>query len=168
MVWLDCGHFLQVRAGGWGRSMLCSNLLICLGVHWGPTSPERLFQTRTRFLYGIEQTFFKWDPPAFLKSGGTPLKKIRLVHRDPPTVMHCAPIFLDLGSLRSNKPVLELGPLQIHSFQTGSRFAPDPLRSKADQFRSTQICQNFPQIRPDLTKVTMIPLILYETIHSMP
>ena len=65
--------------------MLCSNLLIFLGVHWGPTSPERLFQTRTRFLYGIELTFFNWDPPAFLKSGGTPLKKIRLVHRDPPT-----------------------------------------------------------------------------------
>ena len=77
--------FLQVRAGGWGRSMLCSDLLIFLGVHWGPTSPERLFQTRTRFLYGIELTFFKWDPPAFLKSGGTPLKKIRLVHRDPTT-----------------------------------------------------------------------------------
>ena len=43
-------------------------------------------------------------------------------------VMHSAPIFMDLGSIRSNGQNLELDPLQIHEFPIGSRFDPDPIQ----------------------------------------
>ena len=51
-----------------------------------------------------------------------------LVLRHYDTVMHSAPIFMDLGSIRSNGQNLELDPLQIHEFPIGSRFDPDPIQ----------------------------------------
>ena len=52
------------------------------------------------------------------------------------SVMYSAPIFLDLGSIRSNWEKLDLDPLQIHNLPVGSRFDPDPIRSRADCFSS--------------------------------
>ena len=75
-------------------------------------------------------------------------------------VMYSAPIFLDLGSIRSNWEKLDLDPIQIHNLPVGSRFDPDPIRSRSLHF---YICID----PPISTKIHPIQQVFFQTDKSL-